>query len=471
MDHRTPDPSVILRRQLSRRDVLRLGAFAGSATFLASCQGAGQSPLASLQPSLGASGSPAASGSPGASSATSFAGTTIRAQTGGETQIVAELAKPLWEKATGGKIELEFTAFGERAQKYASIVATEDPTFDVMHLEGPFGGALGDSLYEDLTPWIGDTSDFIPATVTSLTWGGKLLAAPVYALVMFYMYNRQYYEDAGIDPDNVPKTWDELYAFADALHVGDRYAFLAGWLSGPYYTANLFLSFLNSTSATPVNSEGTAVGFDNDDGLLAFQTLKRGFETNFFDPNAMTTATLEDSAILFNQGLTATVFAFPSHHAWAISEDVANYSATLDPAVVGVDIMPGIKAGTSGSINGYEGFGLNRFGKQKEAAASFINFVVSPEFQKVMNLQGVTGFPSTRLSVVNDPEVASAYPLGEVLAEQGTYNVSNYNFPFDWYPPVELSVRNMHDGTWSAEQAHEEAVKGVADVITKYQAS
>lgn len=464
MVHRTLDPSLILRRELSRRDVLRLGALAGGASFLAACQGAGSSPITSSLPSLGASGSPAAS------SVASFAGTTIRAQTGGETQIVAELAKPLWEKATGGTIELEFTAFGERAQKYASIVATEDPTFDVIHLEGPFGGSLGDSLYEDLSPWIGDTSDFIPATVTSLTWDGKLLAAPVYALVMFYMYNRQFYEDAGIDPDKLPSTWDELYEFSDALHVGDRYAFLAGWLSGPYYTANLFLSFMNSTSATPINAEGTAVGFDNDDGLLAFQTLKRGFDRKFFDPQGMATATLEDSAILFNQGLTATVFAFPSHHAWAISKDVENYKATLDPAVVGVDIMPGVKPGVSGSINGYEGFGINRFGKQKEAAASFINFVVSPEFQKVMNLQGVTGFPSTRLSVVSDAEVATAYPLGEILAEQGTFNVSNYNFPFDWYPPVELSVRNLHDGTWTAEQAHEEAVKGVTDVIAKYRA-
>jgi multiple sugar transport system substrate-binding protein len=287
---------------------------------------------------------------------------------------------------------------------------------------------------------------------------------------MFYMYNRQFYEAAGVDPDDVPSTWDELYELSDALHVDNRYAFLAGWLSGPYYTANLFLAYLNATSATPVNAEGTAVGFDNADGLLAFQTLKKGLDKKFFDPNGMTTATLEDSAIVFNQGLTGTVFAFPSHFAWARSQDVANYSAILDPDVVGAKIMPGIKPGTSGSINGYEGFGLNRFGTQKEAAVSFIKFVVSPEFQKVMNLQGVAGFPSTRLSVVGDPEVASAYPLGEVLAEQGAYNVANYNFQFDWYPPVELSVRNMHDGVWSAEQAHEEAVKGVADVIAKFQA-
>jgi multiple sugar transport system substrate-binding protein len=453
MDRRSIDLNAVLRRELTRRDVLKLGAFAGGSAMLAACQVGGS-----------------ASSTPGGSGGQSFAGKTVRVQTGGETQIVAELAKPLWEQATGGKVELEFTAFGERAQKYASIVATEDPTFDVIHLEGPFGGTLGDSLYEDLTPWLGDTSDFIPATITSLTWEGKLLAAPVYALVMFYMYNKQYYEDAGLDPENLPSTWDELYDVADALRADDRYAFLAGWLSGPYYTANLFLSYLNATSATAIDAAGTGVGFDNDDGLLAFRTLKRGFDTNFFDPNGMATATLEDSAILFNQGLTASVFAFPSHFAWARSEDVENYSALLDPDVVGAKIMPGIKSGTSGSINGYEGFGLNRFGTQKEAAVSFIKYVVSPEFQKVMNLQGVTGFPSTRLSVVNDAEVAEAYPLGEVLAAQGAYNVANYNYPFDWYPAVELAVRNMHDGVWSAEQAHEEAVKGVTETIAKYQA-
>lgn len=466
MTHPKFDPAVILRRELSRRDVLKLGALTASVSVLAACQNAA-TPL--LSPSPRASAVPL--GSPVASAAFgSFPGTTVRVQTGGETQIVAELAKPLWEQATGATLDLEFTAFGERLQKYASIVATQDPTFDVIHLEGPFGGSLGDSLYEDLTTWLGDTSDFIPATVTSLTWDGKLLAAPVYALVMFYQYNKDYYTAAGVDPEALPSTWDELYDLADELRSGDRYPFLTGWLSGPYYTANLFLAFLNSTSATAITQDGTAPGFANDDGLLAFQTLKRGFDTKFFDPNAMTTPTLEDAAILFNQGLTASIFAFPSHYAWAISQDVENYSAILDPAVVGARIMPGIRAGTSGSINGFEGFGMNQFGVQKEAAASFIRFVVSPEFQKIMNLEGATGFPSTRLSVVNDPEVASAYPLGEVLAEQGEYNVDNYNHPFDWYPAIELSVRNMHDRVWTAEQAHEEAVRAVEEVIATYQA-
>jgi len=467
MSRQRLDFDEFLRREISRRGLIKAGALVGGASVLAACTG-GSSPIASAVASPPAS--PGVSTAPSGAAQESFAGTTVRVQTGGETQLVGELAKPLWEKQTGGTVELSFTAFEERAQKYASFVATQDPTFDVIHLEGPFGGALGDSLYEDLFPLIGDTSDFIPATVSNLTWNGKLLAAPVYALVMFYMYNRQFYEQAGLDPDNVPSTWDELYAQAAALRSDKRYPFLLGWLSNPYYTANYFLAFLNSTSATAITEDGKAPGFDNDDGLLAFQTIKKGFDSDFFDPNGMSTATLEDSAILFNQGLTATVFGFPSHYAWARSQDVENYSATLDPSVVGAKIIPGIKSGTSGSINGYEGFGLNRFGKQKDAAVSFIKFTVSPEFQKVMNLQGVTGFPSTRLSVVGDPEVASAYPLGEVLAEQGTYNVKNYNFQFDWYPAVELAIRNMHDGVWTPEQAHEEAVKGVTEAIAKYEA-
>jgi ABC-type glycerol-3-phosphate transport system substrate-binding protein len=33
----------------------------------------------------------------------------------------------------------------------------------------------------------------------------------------FFIYNKQDWRDAGLDPDNVPTTWDELYALAPKL--------------------------------------------------------------------------------------------------------------------------------------------------------------------------------------------------------------------------------------------------------------
>ena len=40
--------------------------------------------------------------------------------------------------------------------------------------------------------------------------------------------------------------------------------------------------------------------------------------------------------------------------------------------------------------------------------------------------------PSSRVDVLNDPEVVAAYPVGAVLAEQGGYNLDRYASPYDW---------------------------------------
>jgi hypothetical protein len=79
--------------------------------------------------------------------------------------------------------------------------------------------------------------------------------------------------------------------------------------------------------------------------------------------------------------------------------------------------------------------------------------------------------PSSRTSVLNDPEVKAAYPVGEVLASQGDSNLDRYAAPYDWAPPFSASFQKLYRGEITAEQAHEETVAGVLQVITDYLAS
>ena len=87
-------------------------------------------------------------------------------------------------------------------------------------------------------------------------------------------------------------------------------------------------------------------------------------------------------------------------------------------------------------------------------------------FQKELNL-GKT-LPSSRISVLNDPDVIAAYPLGAVLAENGKHNLSRYGAPYDWTPPFSDAIVKLFKGDFTAAQAHAAAVKGVQDIIIKY---
>ena len=112
---------------------------------------------------------------------------------------------------------------------------------------------------------------------------------------------------------------------------------------------------------------------------------------------------------------TATRFA--QYWGQAVSGDVAQFQASISPDVVGATVMPGVLPGTHGGSNGYEGFGINRFSAQKEAAASFIREVAGFDVQKAMNLTKI--LPSSRIDVLDDPEVVAAYALAPTLVEQG----------------------------------------------------
>ena len=128
--------------------------------------------------------------------------------------------------------------------------------------------------------------------------------------------------------------------------------------------------------------------------------------------------------------------------------------------------MPGVEAGTHGGSNGFEGFGINKFSAQKEAAISFIKTVAGFDVQKAMNLTKI--LPSSRIDVLNDPEVVATYTLAPTLVEQGKYNAYFVNTPYVVQPVFADAITKLYNGEYTAEQAHEAAVKGVENLIIEY---
>ena len=140
----------------------------------------------------------------------------------------------------------------------------------------------------------------------------------------------------------------------------------------------------------------------------------------------------QDTSLLFNQNLAASQAATTGFGSTAGSTDPAKKSV-ITKAEVGVSVMPGITAGTSGSVIVAEGLGINKFSRNRDAALSFVKYTTGTEFQKQMVL-GKAGqvLPSSRLSVSKDPEVAAGFPLAATLAEQASAQLAwPGNAPFN----------------------------------------
>jgi len=388
---------------------------------------------------------------------------------GGTVAPPAEKAAEKWKAATGGTAVITVVPFAERALKFAGLIAAQDSTIDLLYCSGQFADQFGARLYDDLTATGVDTSDFVPAILPILSAEGALRGLPVHSEMEIYIYNKTMFEAAGLDADNPPDTWDGLYAAAPKLIEGTRHGCAVPWTIG-YGPGAYYLCFLNSIPDAQLLSEDrTQVLFGNDAGLQAFKTIEAGFKAKFFDPNIDPTIDDYGTGNMFNKKQTASQINFAELWGYAVGGDPTNFPSDLAPEEVGASILPGITSGTSGSINGFEGFGINKFGTQKEAALSFLKYLTGAEYQKEMNL-GKT-LPSSRTSVLNDPDVKAVYPVGEVLAEQGGYNLNRYAAPYQWDTAFSDTISKLYRGEITAEQAHEDTVKGVQKVVETWLAS
>jgi ABC-type glycerol-3-phosphate transport system substrate-binding protein len=439
--------AAAMSKELSRRDVLKLGAAVPVG--------------AALMSTIGSTAVRAQSASE------DFSGVTIRIACNPTVIKAAEAAAPMWAAATGGTAIPEVVPFAERAIRFAGLIVNNDPAFDLLYAAQSFVRRFGDRLYLPLADVAGDTSDFIPITLGSLSVGGALLGLPVHSEMQLFIYNKEMFQAAGVDPDNLPGTWDEMFALAGALTDGDREACVVPWLTGlglPWWYCKY-----NSTPGELFNDDRTQVLFDNEYGVAAWETLAKGFESKFYGEAGSNAPSDYDTGLLFNQGLAASQINVVELWGQATSGDVENFKATIDPAVVGVKILPGITAGTSGSANATEGFGISRFSANPEAALSFLKFVTGVEYQTSM-VKGEGGFllPSSRISVLSDPSVQESFPIAPVLVEQGGFNLDNPAAPYDLQAPFQTNVTNLYRGEATAQEAHDGFVQAVNDSIVTY---
>ena len=340
----------------------------------------------------------------------------------------------------------------------------------MLYTYAGFMGQFGDRIYDDISPLVPATrAPWLPSTLAIMSPAGVLRALPVHSETEIFIYNKEMFEAAGLDPENIPPTWDELYA---ARAEADRRQPLSVRRAldrahrpqvDPYW-----LVYYNSfPDAKFVSDDYTQVLFDNDAGPRDVrQAIERGFKAKFFDPVGVSLQNDYESGLVFNAGIShrrSTTRSCGARRSAATSRTSRRRSTRPSSAHRS---CPGVMPGTHGGSNGFEGFGINKFSAQKEAAISFIKTVAGFDVQKAMNMTKI--LPSSRIDVLNDPEVVATYTLAPTLVEQGKYNAYFVNTPYVVQPVFADAITKLFNGEYTPEQAHAAAVKGVEDLIVEY---
>ncbi len=166
-----------------------------------------------------------------------------------------------------------------------------------------FGPQLGTLVAQDVAVPLDDMpgadelfSRIAPEALTTLSGGNYYV--PIGADVTLMIYNKDLFEQAGLDPEQPPTTWDEFLAAAQAIdELGDDIYGTVFWnealVWGGWYWNMLQPIYLNGNQAECqlMNRLGTDIVFDQDECQMqqffefteqAQQYAPPTMETNFF---------------------------------------------------------------------------------------------------------------------------------------------------------------------------------------------
>ncbi|MCL2828053.1 MAG: extracellular solute-binding protein [Oscillospiraceae bacterium] len=119
----------------------------------------------------------------------------------------------------GYRIELQSDPWGDWEMQYRAMFAAGNPAdiFIVNNPDFPVFANSGALLNLDDFVEPGYFNQFFPGVLDFYTWQGNTMAIPFTTDCRILWWNRDIFEEAGLDPDVPPATWDELIAFANQI--------------------------------------------------------------------------------------------------------------------------------------------------------------------------------------------------------------------------------------------------------------
>ncbi|QMU77900.1 ABC transporter substrate-binding protein [Streptacidiphilus sp. PB12-B1b] len=243
---------------------------------------------------------------------------------------------------------------------------------------GKAGLALPLNSYLPASYWSG----FSNGLVSSVTYQGKIMAAPLFTDNAFLFYRKDLLAKAHLP---VPTTWEQLQSEAETLQRQGlvKYGFAGQFDSYEGLTCD-FTEFEADAGGQSVNSGGTASTIDSAASVKALSYM-RGLITSGVAPSAITTFQEQQSESLFTSGQVAFLrnwtYAYADSNSPASSKIVGKVGITNLPTFAG-QTAPGYSA--TGGWNLY----VNPHSKNLAADIAFVKWMTGVQAQTIIGAQG-----------------------------------------------------------------------------------
>jgi multiple sugar transport system substrate-binding protein len=248
---------------------------------------------------------------------------------------------------------------------------------------------------------------FSPGLVSSLTYQGKIMAAPLFTDNAFLFYRKDLLAKAHLP---VPTTWEQLQSEARTLQKDKlvKYGFAAQFDSYEGLTAD-FTEFEADAGGATLNSGATKSTIDSAASLKAL-TFMRGLVSSGVAPASITNFQEQQSESLFTSGQVAFL------RNWTYAYADSDSSASKVVGKVGIANLPTFSGGSAPGYSTTGGWNMyvNPHSKHIAADIAFVKWMTGAAAQKIMGVQG--GELPVNAATLASPDVQKANPAYPVAA-------------------------------------------------------
>lgn len=283
------------------------------------------------------------------------------------------------EKYPNITIEWVTAPYGEILNQVINMAGGGDKV-DLVFGESGWIPALEDAgLSVPVTDVMGEEymADFYPSVLDGCKIGDEVYGLPMYISPFILYYNTDLFEQAGLDPNTPPTTYDEMLTMAESLSKlkttdgNPVYAF--GQTTASVAVSGSALNGMIFNFGGTVLAEDGSLSVDNEGFKQAFEMLKTLDEKGYNPQNAK----LKDLRQLFATGQLAMYYdqSWGFNGVQSINPDAASFTASA-PALKGGD-------GNGASIlQAHALIYMDNGEAQKEACRLFTEYLVTEEVLK-----------------------------------------------------------------------------------------
>lgn len=374
-------------------------------------------------------------------------------------------------------VQLEYVSYGDKDTKYATeIEAGTGP--DVIHLHAySLRSFIERGYLLDLNPFIQqEGEDFLqawyPQTLELMKKDETYYAIPGDFMSMGLFYNSKLFEEAGLDPDQPPKTWTEFLEYAQALTRDrngdgqiDTWGFGAIGAIDPGFELR-FSPVLYGHGADYLNADSTCSALNTPEAKQAFSFFVSLFTEHGVIPPGVT----DQTAGTVRQQMANEQVAMKMGSGWTVPI-VSSLNPDLNAAeILRVADIPVAEGANPEYITSawLSAWAINKNSKHPEAAWDIIKFVTAKEQeQQWFDDAGVT---SARLDVSTEYEPLVNDRFAQAIA--GQLNDAKFVPQLKEWPQlieaVNTATQEAFTGAKSPDEALQDAHNRINEILSVY---